>query len=236
MIGRPISRPKAVLLSVLSVLMLLVGYTWVSHRQHQVNPNDTTIPSWGQLAEGVKKFTQPDRKGDRWLVEDSLATGERLALGLALGIVFGFLIGMLMGCISPVEAFLHPPISMLAKVPQTAALAVYFTQGCGSLDCVGGELVCGLARAECICDERHIGQECETRCGEYGTSDGAQCVWNSTATVMRSGHNGAFVQAVEYTGPPTNLTWELQRSLCAAAGRPTTGPASSWWPTARSSC
>ena len=126
MIGRPISRPKAALLSVLSVLILLVAYTWVSHRQHQVNPNDTTIPSWGQLAEGVKKFTQPDRKGDRWLVEDSLATGERLALGLAMGIVFGFLIGMLMGCISPMEAFFHPPISMLAKVPQTAALAVYF--------------------------------------------------------------------------------------------------------------
>ena len=126
MIGRPISRPKGVLLSVLSVLVLLVGYSWVSHRQHQVNPDDTTIPSWGQLAEGVKKFTQPDRKGERWLIEDSLATGERLALGLALGIVFGFLIGMLMGCIAPVEAFLNPPISMLAKVPQTAALAVYF--------------------------------------------------------------------------------------------------------------
>ena len=107
MIGRPITRAKAVLLSVLSVLLLLAGYTWMSHRQHQVNPKDTTIPSWSQLAEGVKKFTQPDRKGERWVVEDSLATGERLALGLALGIVFGFLIGMLMGCIAPVEAFLQ---------------------------------------------------------------------------------------------------------------------------------
>lgn len=126
MIGRPITRAKAVLLSVLSVLLLLAGYTWMSHRQHQVNPKDTTIPSWSQLAEGVKKFTQPDRKGERWVVEDSLATGERLAMGLALGIVFGFLIGMLMGCIAPVEAFLQPPISLLAKVPQTAALAVYF--------------------------------------------------------------------------------------------------------------
>ena len=126
MIGRPITRAKAVLLSVLSVLLLLAGYSWMSHRQHQVNPNDTTIPSWSQLAEGVKKFTQTDRKGKRWIVEDSLATGERFALGIALGIVFGFLIGMLMGCIAPVEAFLQPPISLLAKVPQTAALAVYF--------------------------------------------------------------------------------------------------------------
>ena len=126
MIGRQISRPKAVLLSVLSVLCLLVGYSWVSHRQHQLNPKDTTIPSWSQLGEGIKKFTQPDRKGERWIVEDSLATGERMVLGLALGIVFGFLIGMLMGCIAPVEAFFQPTVSLLAKVPQTAALAVYF--------------------------------------------------------------------------------------------------------------
>ena len=126
MIGRPISRIKRVVLSALSVLLLLLSYTWISHRQHQINPQDTTIPSWGQLAEGAKKFTQPDRKGHRWLIEDSIATGTRLAAGISLGIIFGFLIGMFMGCIASVEAFLQPPISLLAKVPQTAALAVYF--------------------------------------------------------------------------------------------------------------
>ena len=30
-----------------------------------------------------------------------------------------------MGCIAPVEAFFQPPLSLLAKVPPTAALAVY---------------------------------------------------------------------------------------------------------------
>jgi|TARA_B100001250_G_scaffold399880_1_gene409757 NitT/TauT family transport system permease protein len=113
-------------LSALSVLLLLVGYTWISHRQHQVNPDDTTIPSWSQLAEGAVKFTQLDRKGKRWLVEDSFATGKRLAAGISLGVVFGFIIGMSMGCVPTLEAFLQPPISLLAKVPQTAALAVYF--------------------------------------------------------------------------------------------------------------
>ena len=38
----------------------------------------------------------------------------------------GFVLGMLMGCFATVEAFLQPPIALLAKVPQTAALAVYF--------------------------------------------------------------------------------------------------------------
>jgi NitT/TauT family transport system permease protein len=113
-------------LSALSVLLLVVGYTWISHRQHQVNPDDTTIPSWSQLAEGAVKFTQLDRKGKRWLVEDSFATGKRLAAGISLGVVFGFIIGMSMGCVPTLEAFLQPPISLLAKVPQTAALAVYF--------------------------------------------------------------------------------------------------------------
>ncbi len=126
MISRRISRARKIVLSTLSVLLLVLGYTWISHRQHQVNPEDTTIPNWSQLAEGVVKFTQPDRKGQRWLVEDSLATAKRLAAGISLGIVFGFMIGMSMGCITSLEAFLQPPISLLAKVPQTAALAVYF--------------------------------------------------------------------------------------------------------------
>ncbi|MBL60396.1 MAG: hypothetical protein CMO75_12115 [Verrucomicrobiales bacterium] len=126
MICRPISRSWAVMLGVLSVLILLAGYTFVSHRQHQINPEDTTIPNWSQLSEGVKKFTQINRKGERWIVEDSIATGRRFFYGIGLGLVCGFLTGVLMGCFSPVEAFLQPPIALLAKVPQTAALAVYF--------------------------------------------------------------------------------------------------------------
>jgi len=89
MISRRISRARQIVLSALSVLLLVLGYTWISHRQHQVNPEDTTIPNWSQLAEGAVKFTQPDRKGQRWLVEDSLATAKRLAAGISLGIVSG---------------------------------------------------------------------------------------------------------------------------------------------------
>jgi len=130
MIRRSIPREKAVLLGCLSVLLLLAGYTWLSYRQHLPepvgNPQDTTIPGWGQLADGVNDFTKPNKKGERWIVEDSIATGRRLFYGLGLGVAFGFLLGMLMGCFATVEAFLQPPVSLLAKVPQTAAMAVYF--------------------------------------------------------------------------------------------------------------
>ena len=40
---------------------------------------------------------------------------------------------------------------------------------------------------------------------------------------MRSGYNNARVRAVTYTGEAAVLSWELQHSLCAAAGRATPG-------------
>ena len=43
---------------------------------------------------------------------------------------------------------------------------------------------------------------------------------------MRSAYNNATVHAVTWTGPPTTLSWELQHSLCAAAGRATPGSSS----------
>lgn len=127
MIRRPIKRPTAVILGVLSVMLLLGGYTFLAHRQFQRNPDDTTIPRWGQLQKGFVSTIEVNRRSnDRWLVVDSLASGQRLFLGLLGGTVAALLFGLAMGCLTPVEAFLNPPLSLLAKVPPTAALAVFF--------------------------------------------------------------------------------------------------------------
>ncbi len=127
MIRRPIKRPTAIILGVASLLLLLGTYTWLSHRQHQTNPDDTTIPTWSQLGKGVVQACEINkRSGERWLVVDAKATGLRYFLGLGLGAVSALLMGMAMGCFTPVEAFLRPPLSLLAQVPPTAALAVFF--------------------------------------------------------------------------------------------------------------
>jgi NitT/TauT family transport system permease protein len=126
MIRRPIQRFTAQVLGILSVVLLLGGYAWLSHRQHRETPTDTTIPNWGQLKTGVVSLWHLDRRGERWLVEDAKASALRYFLGLGLGTAGSVLIGMLMGCFTPVEAFCYPPLSLLAKVPATAALAVFF--------------------------------------------------------------------------------------------------------------
>ena len=127
MIRRPIQPATALALSLVSVALLLLAYTGLAHRQKQINPTDTTIPTWSQLASGVRQLSTPNRRtGERWVVEDLKASGARLGLGLGTGVVGGILLGMFMGCLRAGEAFFHPPLAFLAQVPPTAALAVFF--------------------------------------------------------------------------------------------------------------
>ncbi len=127
MIRQPIKARTTVILGVLSVVLLLAAYTAVAYWQSRRNPDDTTIPRWTQLHKGfVSTLEVNKRSQDRWLVVDSLASGQRLFLGLFSGVAISLVLGLAMGCFTPVEAFFYPPLSLLAKVPPTAALAVFF--------------------------------------------------------------------------------------------------------------
>lgn len=127
MIRRPIGPVATLLLGALSIGLLLGGYTWLAWRQARENPDDTTIPRWGQMAKGFGSAVEVNaRSGDRWLVADTLASAKRLFLGLGLGVLAALILGLGMGCLAPVEALFSPPLSLLAKLPPTAALAVFF--------------------------------------------------------------------------------------------------------------
>jgi len=127
MIRQPIQKKWGILLGIISVVALLLLYTQVSYWQHQKNPNDSTIPSWHQLNEGVQKMVEINPRSDeRWIIVDSKATLYRLFLGLFYGVFGAIILGLMMGCFSVIESLLVPPMSLLAKIPPTAALAVFF--------------------------------------------------------------------------------------------------------------
>ncbi len=127
MIRQPIPKKYGLLLGVLAVLVLVTLYTLVSHWQHRNNPEDSTIPTWGQLWQGVQKIVEVNpRSAERWIVVDSRASAGRLGMGLLLGILGAVALGLLMGCFAVWESLLVPPMSLLAKIPPTAALAVFF--------------------------------------------------------------------------------------------------------------
>lgn len=127
MIGRPISRGWRIALGVAFVLLLVVCYGCLSHARHRANPNDKTIPSAGQLYDGLKRVLTPDeRSGEVMLWTDGWATFVRLAAGVLVGVLLSIAVGMLMGCFTPAEAFFLPTLSFLAKIAPTAMLALFF--------------------------------------------------------------------------------------------------------------
>jgi NitT/TauT family transport system permease protein len=82
-------------------------------------------------SKGIKKYFTAvieffKHPRDRWIVEDSIATGKRLFVGFGIAIAVSLVIGVLMGCFGFVEAFFDPPFTFLAKIPPTAMVAVFF--------------------------------------------------------------------------------------------------------------
>jgi NitT/TauT family transport system permease protein len=135
MIRQPISPITKIVLGLASVACLIAAYAWLSHRQHQINPKDSTIPNLSQFSDGWERLTRVPAKSEAegwssyrecWLWEDLGATYGRLFLGLASGVILSLVVGLAMGCFTPIEAFFVPPLSFFAKIPPTAMLAVYF--------------------------------------------------------------------------------------------------------------
>lgn len=145
MVGDKIKPSLRIFVSILSVAVMLAGYTWLSHRQHVKNPKDKSIPTWTQLKEGVQKIVKPNkRSGERWLVEDSKESAKRLFLGLLWGVVGAIVIGVAMGCFPIFEAAVAPYLAVLAKLPPTAALALFFVMLGTGMGMYVGIIVVGI--------------------------------------------------------------------------------------------
>ena len=126
MIRQTISKRAQILTAIAAIALLVIAYSYLSYRQHQFNPKDTTIPNFSQLVEGAKKIVTPDFAGDVWLWDDLKATISRHLGGLFVGFVLALFIGMAMGVSPWAESFFSWPVNFFAKIPPTAMMAVYF--------------------------------------------------------------------------------------------------------------
>lgn len=126
MICKPIKERKKWVLLALSVTVIVLLYSWISWNQHTINPKQTVIPNGVQFLEGFQKIIKPDLRGERWIVEDVKASGERLFFGITLGLGLAITVGMATGCHAPTEAVLLGPITFFSRIPPAALIAVYF--------------------------------------------------------------------------------------------------------------
>jgi NitT/TauT family transport system permease protein len=183
MLRAPLSRSWRIGLGATAFLVLIGGYSVLSYRQQQENPNDRSVPSLGQLwSDGVVKVVTPDTKGDIWLWEDALSTFVfRLFPGLTIGVLVSIVAGILMGCYTPVEAFLLPPLAFLAKIPPTAMLAVFFimvgTSNPMFITMISFGVVPVLAQTVYHAAKEDVPAELLNKAYTLGASQ-FECVWN----------------------------------------------------------
>tara|TARA_Y100000034_G_scaffold103692_1_gene129533 strand:- start:9579 stop:10466 length:888 start_codon:yes stop_codon:yes gene_type:complete len=154
-IRRPITKKTRIGLGIASIIILTCCYSWLSWRQHEKNPADTSIPNASQLLEGFVKactvntptdgnpegktwlWAYKDQKNfetgmmeekftPSWLYADVKATYGRFFKGVMLSIVLALLVGLTAGSFTRVDAFIRPPTAIQAFIPPTAALAIFF--------------------------------------------------------------------------------------------------------------
>lgn len=146
MIRTPISSRKKLFLNVLSIVVLLSAYTFISNRQLATNPSSKVVPSVvhikktedpksgevrssldSQLLTALVKVLTPDkREQERWLVRDTKATFYRLFIAFTIAIAAAYVFGLAIGCFPWIEAIFDWPLTFFSKITPTGALSVFF--------------------------------------------------------------------------------------------------------------
>lgn len=212
-----LSTPSRLALQIASFVVLLVLYSLLSHAQHKENPNDTTIPNWSQLAEGLGKIVEINRRsGERWIVVDSISTAERYFLGMSASVAVAFVIGILMGRYAGVEALFYAPLSLAAKVPPTAALAVFFVMVGTDLEMYVAMITFGVAPtlAQSIyLSVRSIPEQVLHKAATLGASP-FEIVWNVIVRQILP----QFIDAVRLQIGPAMVYLIAAEMVCASEG------------------
>jgi len=127
-VNRKVRRGDSILLGALPILLLVLFYLFMAAQRHAANPMDKILPLPGGMAEGVAALLfQPDQlTGQLLFWADTLASMQRLGLGLGIATLSALLIGLVLGVLPPVRATFGPLVTAIAVVPPIALLPILF--------------------------------------------------------------------------------------------------------------
>lgn len=116
------------MLGAIPFILLLVIYIFSSNARLAVNPNDKLLPSIDSMVSAVDKMAlEPSKRTGEYLFwGDTLASLQRLALGVGFAAAIGLLFGILNGVIPLIRANLSPVITAISLVPPLALLPILF--------------------------------------------------------------------------------------------------------------
>src|SRR3546814_12606327 len=121
---RQVRRSDRILLGSLPILLLVVIYLFMAAQRHAANPADKILPLPGAMAESMFALMfQPDKlSGQLVFWADTLASLQRLGIGLGISTLMALMVGLALGVLPPVRATLGALVTGIAVIPPLALL------------------------------------------------------------------------------------------------------------------
>lgn len=146
-VNRQVGRGDRLLLGALPILLLVLFYLVVAAQRHAENPSDKILPLPGAMIESMSALMfEPDKlSGQLIFWADTLASLERLGIGLGIATLMALVVGLALGILPPVRATFGPLVTSIAVIPPIALLPILFIAlGLGETAKVG-LIVIGIA-------------------------------------------------------------------------------------------
>lgn len=115
-------------LAVLPFIFLVIAYLVASDIRLTENPQDKLLPSVGQMIDAMKlaAFEPNRRTGEYMLWKDTLASLQRLGLGVIIAALAGLWLGLNMGVYPGLRGLSFSALTFGAMIPPLAILPILF--------------------------------------------------------------------------------------------------------------
>jgi NitT/TauT family transport system permease protein len=121
-------RRNSILLGALPLLLVVVAYLFASAARHAANPSDKILPTPAAMftaMHGLLVDADP-LSGHLIFWADTLASLQRLGLGLGISTLSALLVGMVLGILPAARASFGALVTTVAVIPPIAILPILF--------------------------------------------------------------------------------------------------------------
>lgn len=127
-VNRQIRPGHRILLGSLPILLLLLLYLFLAAQRHDANPADKILPLPSGMAQAMSALLfQPDQLSEKLIFwTDTLASLQRLGIGLGIATLTALMVGLVLGVLPPVRATFGPLVTGIAVIPPIALLPILF--------------------------------------------------------------------------------------------------------------
>ncbi len=127
-VNRHVRRSDRLLYGALPILLLVLLYLFFAAQRHAANPLDKILPLPGGMAQAMAALLfEPDQlTGQLVFWTDTMASLQRLGIGLGIATLTALVAGLVLGVLPPVRATFGPLVTGISVIPPIALLPILF--------------------------------------------------------------------------------------------------------------